>query len=145
MSQLDYKLESMPGIDILTAAKLVTHIGDISRFSREDKLARHAGIAPVSHSSGSKQRMRTSKQGNRDLNQIFYVLAMQQVQVSRSGEPRNPKAYTYYQKKLDEGKTKMQALICVERLMVKIIYSMMKHKTVYRLPEPVAVPQKLAS
>lgn len=147
MSRLDYKLESMPGIDILTAAKLVTHIGDISRFSSASKLARHAGVAPVSHSSGGKHRMRTSKQGNRDLNQIFYVLAMQQVQVSRSGEPRNPKAHEYYHKKInDDGKTKMQALVCVQRLMVNIVFSMMKNKTVYRLPEPATeVPQKLAS
>nr|WP_275444876.1 transposase [Paenibacillus sp. ACRRX] len=43
----DYKLASMDGINIVTAAELVAEIGDVRRFSNTDKLARFAGIAPV--------------------------------------------------------------------------------------------------
>lgn len=90
--------------------------------------------------------MRKSKQGNRVLNQIFYMLALQQIQMSKKGDPRNPLARQYYDKKKEEGKTRMQAQVCVMRLMVNIIYSMMKKKTPYRQPEQVReVPQKLAS
>ncbi len=146
MNQLDYKLETMPGIDTLTAAKIVAEIQDINRFSSADKLARYAGIAPVPYSSGGNHRMRKSKQGNRVLNQIFYMLALQQIQMSKKGDPRNPLARQYYDRKKEEGKTRMQAQVCVMRLMVNIIYSMMKKKTPYRQPEPVTeVPQKLAS
>jgi transposase len=42
---LDYKLESMPGIETVTAAYLIAEIGDIKRFSNSHKLARFAGIA----------------------------------------------------------------------------------------------------
>lgn len=52
-----------------------------------------------------------------------------------SKTPRNPVFYEYYQKKLAEGKTKQQALICIMRGLVNIIYGMMKHKTANIMPE----------
>jgi Transposase IS116/IS110/IS902 family./Transposase. len=51
---MDLKLETMPGISTVTAAALVAEIGDINRFSSADKLARYAGCAPVSFSSGKR-------------------------------------------------------------------------------------------
>ena len=37
-------------------------------------------------------------------------------------------------KKLKEGKTKGQALVCIMRRLVNIVYGMMKYKTAYELP-----------
>ncbi|TKI17173.1 IS110 family transposase, partial [Bacillus cereus] len=48
--------------------------------------------------------------------------------------PRNPVFHAYYHKKLKEGKTKGQALVCIMRRLVNIVYGMMKHKTAYELP-----------
>jgi len=59
---------------------------------------------------------------------------VQQVQVSRKGTPRNPVFLEYYKKKISEGKTKIQALVCVMRRLNNIIYGMMKNKTEYILP-----------
>lgn len=110
---LDYKLESMPGIDTVTACSLVSLIGDINRFPNADKLARFAGIAPIRFSSAGKGKMQKSKQGNRTLHSTFYFLAIQQVQLAKgSGQPRNPMMYAYYNRKISEGKTKIQGLIC---------------------------------
>lgn len=135
MKLLDYKLETMPGIDTVTAAQIVAEIGDINRFSRADKLARFAGIAPVEMGSGGKTRNYKSKQGNRTLHGIFYFMAVQQVQISKGSKiPRNPVFYEYYQAKIKEGKTKGQALVCVMRRLVNIIYGMMKNKTAYIVP-----------
>gem|GEM_PF-645364 len=132
---LGYRLDTMPGIDTVTACALVSQIGDISRFSSADKLARFAGIAPIKFSSAGKGKDQKSKQGNRELHGIFYFLAIQQVQVSKgSGIPRNPVFLDYYQRKIREGKTKVQALVCVMRRLVNIIYGMMKHKTAYVMP-----------
>jgi hypothetical protein len=69
------------------------------------------------------------------LNGIFYFLAVQQVQISKSSKkPRNPAFYEYYQTKIKNGKTKGQALVCVMRRLVNIVYGMMKSKTEYRAP-----------
>ena len=59
---------------------------------------------------------------------------MQKVQVSRKGTSRNPVFLEYYKKKISEGKTKIQALVCVMRRLNNIIYGMMKNKTEYILP-----------
>ena len=65
---------------------------------------------------------------------MFYFLAVQQVQVSKKGTPRNPVFLEYYKRKVSEGKTKIQALVCVMRRLNNIIYGMMKNKTEYVMP-----------
>lgn len=136
MDQLDYKLETMPGIDLVTAAYLVAEIGDVTRFANADKLAKFAGVAPVYFGSGGKGKDKKNEQGNRILHGLFYTLAIQQVQVSKGNRiPRNPLFYEYYHRKQAEGKSKRQALVCVMRRLVTIIYSMMKNKTAFVLPE----------
>lgn len=132
---LGYKLQSMPGIKTVISCQLISEIGDINRFANEDKLAKFAGIAPVNFSSAGKGKDKKSKQGNRALHGIFYFLAVQQVQVSKSTSvPRNQAFYNYYQKKINEGKTKQQALVCIMRRLVNIIFGMMKNCTEYRMP-----------
>ncbi|HFJ9482973.1 IS110 family transposase [Bacillus cereus] len=132
---LDYQLNTMPGIELVTASALIAEIGDIRRFLNANKLARFAGIAPVYFGSGGKGKAHKSKQGNRALHALFYNLAVQQVQVAKGSKmPRNPVFHAYYQKKLKEGKTKGQALVCIMRRLVNIIYGMMKYKTAYELP-----------
>lgn len=138
VKSLEMQLETMTGIDTVTASALLSEIGDIHRFSNPNKLARYAGIAPVLFGSGGKETYHKSQQGNRNLHHIFYNLAVQQVQVSKGSKiPRNPVFYNYYQKKLSEGKTKKQALICIMRRLVNIIYGMMKNKEAYIMPEQV--------
>ncbi|MED0975209.1 IS110 family transposase, partial [Bacillus paranthracis] len=84
---------------------------------------------------GGKGKTHKSKQGNRALHALFYNLAVQQVQVAKGSKlPRNPVFHAYYQKKLKEGKTKGQALVCIMRRLVNIVYGMMKYKTAYELP-----------
>ncbi|MGM0219152.1 IS110 family transposase [Enterococcus sp. AZ126] len=141
--ELGYQLETMSGIDIVTACALVGHIGDIHRFSSADKLANYAGVAPLRFSSAGKGKdVKNKSQGNRKLYSTLYFLAIQQIYLTNKGEPRNPVFRAYFERKVSEGKTKIQALLCIMRKLVKIIYSMMKQKTVYKLPE---IEGKIAS
>lgn len=73
-------------------------------------------------------------QGNRKLQGTIYFLAIQMIQLSSKGLPRNPSFYAYYQKQLERGKTKPQALILISRRLINIIYGMLKNKTEYRMP-----------
>jgi transposase len=45
-------------------------------------------------------------------------------------------------RKLSEGKSKSQALLCIMIRLVRIIYGMMKNKTAYIMPE---MPETIAS
>ncbi|SDM78259.1 Transposase [Dendrosporobacter quercicolus] len=127
-----YQLETMPGINLITASRIISEIGDIHRFSNADKLARFAGIAPVHFSSAGKGKEQRSKQGNRVLNSTLYFLAVQLLSV-RGGKARNPAFHEYFERKVKEGKKKSQAIICIQRRLINIIYGMMKNKTAYKL------------
>ena len=135
MKRLGYKLETMIGVELVTAASLVAEIGDIGRFASSSKLAKYAGIAPVKYSSGDRDRSFRNKQGNRNLYELFRRLAARQINCGRNKDkPVNGIFYDYYQKKMTEGKTASQALLCVMRRLVNIIYGMMKNKTEYIHP-----------
>ncbi|TLS50076.1 IS110 family transposase [Paenibacillus antri] len=143
MKQLGFQLETMTGIELVTAAELVSEIGDIHRFASPDKLARFAGAAPVVAASGNKFRNYKSKQGNRELHDIIKALAIRQIAVTRTKkEPRNPFFYNYYGERLAAGKTKQQAIICIMRKLVNVIYYLMKTKAAYEIP---VVPSKEAA
>ena len=90
------KLTSICGIDIVMAAKLLAEIGDINRFTNPDRLASFAGIAPVKFSSAGKGKEKRSKQGNRRLHGIFYVLALQMIQTARGYRVSNARGFQRY-------------------------------------------------
>jgi transposase len=132
MDELDYKLETMIGIDLVTAAGFVTEIGNIERFASADKLAKYSGIAPIDWKSGDRDTILKNSQGDRKLYQLFHDLAARNINQGRNKDkPFNGIFYDYYQKKLSQGKTKHQAIVCVMRRLVNIIYGMMKNKTEY--------------
>ncbi len=97
-------LTTISGVNITTAVKMLAEIGDINRFSSSSKLARFAGIAPLKLSSAGKGTDKASKQGNRRLQAIIYFLAVQMIQVSSKGTPRNAAFREYYERRTLEGK-----------------------------------------
>lgn len=140
MNQLGFQLETMTGIDLVTAAELVAEIGDIHRFATSDKLARFAGVAPIAVGSGNKHRNYKSKQGNRELHDILKALAIRQIAVTRTKkEPRNPYFHAYYERRMAEGKTKHQAIVCIMRKLVNVVHYLMRTKAAYVIP---TVPEK---
>lgn len=135
MIQLGFQLETMTAIELVTAAELVVEIGDIHRFASPYKLARFAGIAPIALGSGNKHRNYKSKQGNRELHDIFKALAICQIAVTRTKkEPRKPYFHAYYEQRMVAGKTKQQAIVCIMRKLVNVIYYLMKTKSEYKIP-----------
>ena len=136
LTNFDYKLTSMKGLKTVIACKLIAEIGDIRRFDSPAKLARYAGVAPVTYSSGKSDLQFANERGNRELNQIFFGLAINLVKTAGlNNKVINHYFHQYYHKKLAEGKTTKQAIKCVQRRLVNIIYSMMKKGTEYINPQ----------
>src|SRR4030066_1679533 len=123
----DSTVQTAPGCGFTIAGKIVGEIRDINRFHSPGALAKYAGCAPRECSSGKTQRHRKTRSGNRRLNCAFHRMALSQI--SRMG---NEKARVYFKRKISEGKSKSQALVCLRRQMVNIVWMMLKHKTVYR-------------
>ena len=144
LKEFDCTLTSMVGIDTVTAAQILSCIGDIKKFSTPAKLARYAGIAPVTYASGKKDLRFASQRGNRELNSLFFWLA---VRLSSHAGPKhrvmNSFFYDYFQRKISEGKTKRQAIKCVERRLVNIIWTMLTNGEEYVNPPSFNLMDKL--
>jgi transposase len=124
-------LTSIPGIDTVTASKIVSAVMDISRFSSSSKLARFCGIAPREKSTGKKKRYEKSKYGNKSLYSTIYFMALAHISRTRNGKDKNSISRAYYLKKISEGKTKKEALTCLSRRLVDLIYAVMRDRSIY--------------
>lgn len=124
-------LLEIPGVAALTAAKLVGEIAGIQRFATDGKLAVHAGVAPLQASSGNTQRHRLNRRGNRQLNAAFHRIAITQ---NRCHEP----ARLYVERKMSEGKTKREAIRCLKRQLVRVVFNTLKN---HQLPTTEPLPE----
>ena len=105
----------MPGIGTIMAAKILGHVGDITRFPSADHFASYTGTAPIEASSGPRQRHRLNTGGNRQLNTALYIIAL--VQAHRPGL-----GGAYYQRKLSEGKSPAEARRALKRRLANVVY-----------------------
>lgn len=124
LAQSNQKLETMPGIDTIIAAKVIGEVRDISRFRGPDSFVRYTGIAPKESQSGIRKKFIKAKTGNRRLNNAIYQIALTQIRCL-------PEVKEYYFKKISEGKTKKHAITCVMRRIAVILYGMLRNQGVY--------------
>jgi len=121
LSSVHKLTNALNGCGVLTAVKIVVETGDMRRFQTEAKPAKYAGIAPVQSQSGKNNRYHTNPFGNRKLNKAVHTIALSQI-----GKSGNKESKTYYQKKLAEGKSKLWALRCLKRFIIRRIYSTLR-------------------
>ncbi|UVT27845.1 IS110 family transposase (plasmid) [Rhodococcus pyridinivorans] len=128
---LSQVLMSMPGVGIRTAARILLEVGDGSAFASAAHLAAYAGIAPVTHRSGSSIRgEHPARSGNRKLKRALFLSAFAAL--------HDPTSRAYYDRKRAEGKKHNAALICLARRRCDVLYAMLKNKTFYRTPTAAA-------
>jgi transposase len=66
------RLETIPGVGVITATARVATIGDASQFASGRQLAAWLGLVPKQHSSGGKERLgRISKRGDGYLRKLL--------------------------------------------------------------------------
>ena len=68
-------LLELHGIGPSSAARLLADVADIHRFADGDRFASWNGTAPLDASSGSQQRHRLSRAGNRRINRALHIMA----------------------------------------------------------------------
>ena len=122
---------SVPGIDAVTAAKIISQVIDISRFSSASKLAKFIGIAPREKSSGRKKKYEKSKYGKKFLRSSIFFMALSHISRTRNGKDKNLLSRAYYLKKISEGKTKKEAITCLSRRLVDLIFAVMRDRSIY--------------
>lgn len=108
-------LTEIPGVGPLVAARILGEVGDPSRIRSRAAFAVITGTAPLEVSSGAVKRHRLNRQGNRQLNQALYVVAMTQARM-------HPPACDYMAKKRAEGKSYRESLRCLKRNLANVVY-----------------------
>jgi transposase len=96
------------GIGPILAATIIGAVGNVGRFPTKAHFASYSGTAPLEASSGEVVRHRLSLAGNRHLNYALHMIAVCQVRSDARGG-------AYYRKKIDEGKSRKEALRCLKR------------------------------
>src|SRR5215212_9774072 len=96
------------GIGPILAARIIGTVGDVTRFPTKAHFASYCGTAPLEASSGEVVRHRLSLVGNRKLNYALHMIAICQARSDARGG-------AYYRKKIDEGKSRKEALRCLKR------------------------------
>jgi transposase len=113
------QLLELKGCGVLIAGKLIGETAGVARFRHEAQLARLAGVAPVDASSGQQRRHRLNRHGNRELNSALHKIAV----VQGRWEPR---ARAYLKRRHAEGKTRREALRCLKRHLVRVVFRLLR-------------------
>ena len=103
------------GAGPVVASIIIGHVVDVTRFASRHHFASYTGAAPIEASSGPKTRHRLNPRGNRQLNHALHLIAIAQIRHDTPGR-------AYYQRKLDEGKTRKEALRALKRRIADAVY-----------------------
>jgi transposase len=127
-------LLSIPGIGVRTGARILTEIGDVTRFPTPGHLAAYAGLAPVTKQSGrSINGEHRSRRGNHRLKNALWLSSF----CSLHHDPSRD----YYARKRSEGKKHNAAILCLARRRCDLIHKMLRTGLTYgELPARPAGP-----
>jgi transposase len=104
------------GVGPVIAATVIGDAGDPRRFPSADRFAAYNGTAPIEVSSGNRTVYRLSRRGNRRMNHAIHMAAVTQIR-NRHSDGR-----AYYDRKIKEGKTPLEALRALKRRLSNAIY-----------------------
>ena len=119
-------IQTIPGIGNVTAAMIISEIGDISRFSTPSKLLAFAGLDPSVYQSG-KFTPASGSMVKRGSTYLRYALMLASRIV-----PRYSSVFgNYLNKKIGEGKHFNVATSHVAKKLVRIIFSLQKNNVAF--------------
>jgi transposase len=125
-------LQTIPGLGPVFAAGIVSEIGDVRRFEREESLAKFCGLTWRRHQSGEfeGESRPLTKTGNAYL-RYYMVEAANSVRLSCPEE-----FGSYYQKKFAEATRHRhrRALVLTARKLVRLVHSMLRSGRIYQPP-----------
>ncbi len=117
------RLLTMPGVGFRTAARIVVETSG-RHFTTAGHLAAFAGLAPVTHRSGTSVRgERAPRRGNRRLKRTLYLSAFAAL--------KDPTSRAYYDRKRADRKTHQAALLALARRRSDVLFAMLRDDAEY--------------
>lgn len=122
-------LESIPGVGKITAAHFLAEVGDITNFSRYQKLIAFCGTDPGIYQSGTILKQgHITKHGNKSLRKYVYLMAFGTLKFS-------PFFRAYYDKKRNEGFSHRKAMVALMNKLLKIIFALLTKGEIFVVPK----------
>ena len=113
---------TIPGINLYSAAVIISEIDDISRFKSKEKLASYSGLVPRQDQSGSRDiRGHISKRGPSMLR--FVLVTASHTAIKRSKRLRAK--YLSMVRRVGRNR----AIVAIARILTELIYTMLKNNT----------------
>lgn len=119
------RLRGVPGIGLIHAATIRAELGDVSRFTNVDQVVAYAGLEPrVAQSGAFVGQAKVSKRGPGALRHALYLATVVAVRC-------RPEWRTRYQRLLDRGRAKKEALTILSRAFLKVLFHLLRTETTY--------------
>jgi transposase len=130
-------LLSVHGLGIITAATILSEIGDPSHYTNARQLVKLAGTQPVPNTSGRKSRSKTpmSHKGRPRLRTALFFAVMRLVQVDQAFA----RDYLHLQTREENPLAKMQALGVLMNKLLRILWALVRQRSFYDPELPLAV------
>lgn len=126
MNQLYNLVVSIKGVGPILASNLLVVTNCFMGFTDSRKFACYAGIAPFEKQSGTSLNMksRVSHYANKKMKTLLNLSASSAIQA-------DPELKAYYQRRVENGKSKMSTLNIVRNKIVHRIFAVVKRGTPY--------------
>lgn len=112
---------TIPGCDVILGSMLIGEIMPLKRFRSHNELAMYVGMTKLKHESGKMKRLKNTMIVNRKAKWAIKQLALIN---RRCFHPSR----AYCDKKETEGKSTNQAVLCLGRQLVKVLFAMLKRQ-----------------
>lgn len=105
-----------------SAAQLLLTAGDNpERLHSEASFAALCGVSPVPASSGKTTRHRLNRGGDRAANSALHIIAIGRLRT-------DPRTKAYIERRISEGHSKLEAIRCVKRYIVREVFSLITQR-----------------
>lgn len=134
-NELSSRLETIPGVGLITALAIAASVPDPDQFKSSRHFAAWLGLVPRQNSSGGKSRLgRISKQGDRYIRQLLIIGAMSRL---RHAKREGAKPHPWIEAMLQRRPTKVVAVALANK-MARIAWSIMTRGGEYDRDRPMA-------
>jgi transposase len=109
------QLRAEHSVGPVCAAQILVSAADPQRLRTEAAFAALAGVSPIEASSGQVRRHRLNRGGDRQLNWALHMSALNRIRY-------HDETRAYYQRLLDKGKSKREAIRIIKRVLARRLY-----------------------
>lgn len=128
----DYKLlTSIPGVGIMSAYYLISHLPELGKISNK-AISALVGVAPFNRDSGGYSGKRHIHGGRRKLRETLYMAALTATQF-------NNELKTFYQRLITDNKPAKVAIVAVLRKLLTMLNSIMRRRTPWEENREIAI------